>query len=383
MRLPIHRRSRATHAFILAAPLLWACNNNGDPAGAGSTPVAPGTPQTSTVTAAASAPSVATAPSTNSPDDSSIWTRNPENPKLVWTPSSVVLTTKQVAPSVYAVYPDDSASKNAAGIPAATAGGFVVGDRGVLVVESMINRRLALQMLALVKRTTPKPILYVVNTSYHGDHSYGNQFFPRDAQVIQHVNTQAYIQSHFADDVAFMEQYFGKDQGLDELKPQRANVLLPDGAHVSIDLGNTTVDIMHLGFAQTTGDLFVWLPKEKVLFTGNPVISEGPSFSWLLDGRLQDALTTLHKVDAMLPRDAVVVPGHGGPTGVQAIEHHLAYLEELKKRTTQAVAQGMSEKDTVALLTDSMKAYAGYKIYPWVHSQVNVPKTYEDMKGKH
>ena len=382
MRLPIHRRSRATHAHILAVPLIWGCNNSGDAAGAGSAPVAPGT-SANAVAAAAPAPSVASVPNADSPDDPSIWTRGPEDPKLVWTPSRVVLTTTQIAPSVFAVYPDDAPSKNAAGIPAATAGGFIVGDRGVLVVESMINRRLAMQMLALVKRTTPKPILYVVNTSFHGDHTYGNQFFPRDAQIIQHVNTQAYIQSHFADDVAFMEQYFGKNQGLDELKPQRANILLPDGAHLSVDLGNTTVEIMHLGFAQTTGDLFVWLPKEKVFFTGNPVLCGGPSFSWLLDGRIADALTTLHKVDAMLPRDAIVVPGHGEPTGVKAIGYHLAYLEELKKRTSQAVAQGLSERDTVSLLTDRMKAYASYTLYPWVHSQVNVPKTYEDMKGKH
>src|SRR5262249_48671892 len=151
--------------------------------------------------------------------------RTPEDPKLIWTPSSVVLIPKEVAPAIYAVYPDDAPAKNAAGIPAATSGGFIVGDKGVFVIDSMLNRQLANQVIALVREVTAKPILYVLNTSYHGDHSYGNQFFPQGVQFIQHVETQAYIQGHFADDVAFMKQYFGTNQGMDELKPQRAQIL--------------------------------------------------------------------------------------------------------------------------------------------------------------
>lgn len=305
--------------------------------------------------------------------------RTPEDPNLIWTPSSVVLVQKEIAPSVYAVYPDDAPAKNMAGIPVATSGGFIIGENGVLVIESMLNRRLANQMIALVASVTTKPILYVLNTSYHGDHSYGNQFFPAGAQIIQHVETQKYIQDHFAEDVAFMEKNFGTNQGIDEIKPQKAQILLHDGANLDLDLGGRSVNVLHLGFAQTNGDLFVWLPKEKVLYTGNPIISEGPSLPWLLDGKLAAALTTLKKIRAMLPADAIVVPGHGEPTGVGAIEHSIAYLEELEMRATDAVTQGLSEKETVDLLTETMKKYSGYKIYPWVHSQINVPKTYEDL----
>ena len=307
-------------------------------------------------------------------------TRAPEDPQLIWTPNNVVLVAKEIASGVFAVHPDDAAAKNAAGIPVATSGGFVVGDNGVLVIESMLNRRLANQMLALIHAQTAKPILYLVNTSYHGDHSYGNQFFPTGVQVVQHVATQAYIQNHFAADVVFMKQYFGRNSGLDELKPQRAQILLQDGARVQFELGNKSVQVMHLGFAQTDGDLFVWLPTEKVLFTGNPIISDGPSLPWLLDGKLDASLTTMRKLLALLPRDAVVVPGHGRPTSVAAIEYPIGYLDELKKQVSAAVAEGLTEAETVQRLAGSMKHYAGYKIFPWVHSQINVPKTYQEMK---
>ncbi len=306
--------------------------------------------------------------------------RTPEDGKLVWTPSSVVLVSRELAPGVFGVYPDDAPAKNAAGIPAATSGGFVVGNDGVLVIESMLNRRLANQMLALIRERTRKPILYLVNTSYHGDHSYGNQFFPKGVTFIQHVNTQAYIQGHFADDVKFMMQYFGRNQGMEELKPQRAQILLHDGADIEVDLGGRKVQVMHLGFAQTEGDLFVWLPDAKVLFTGNPIISDGPSLPWLLDGKLDASLATMKKLLALLPADAIVVPGHGQPTGVAAIEYAIQYLEELKRQVSAAVGEGLTEEQTVQRVSESMKQYAGYRIYPWVHSQINVPKTYREMK---
>lgn len=309
-----------------------------------------------------------------------IKSRTPEDAKLVWTASNVVLVPKELAPGVYAVFPDDAQAKNAAGIPVATSGGFVVGDDAVLVIESMLNRRLANQMLALVREKTKKPIRYLVNTSYHGDHSYGNQFFPKGTQFVQHVNTQEYVQHHFADDVAFMKQYFGTNQGMDELKPQRAHILVHDGSSIDLDLGGKRVQVMHLGFAQTVGDLFVWLPEQKVLYTGNPIISGGPSLPWLLDGKLDQALATLRRLMAMLPKDAVVVPGHGAPTGIDAVAYPIAYLGELKKQVGEAVAQGLSQEATVSRLAESMKQYDGYKIFPWVHSQINVPKTYQETK---
>jgi cyclase len=325
--------------------------------------------------AATPSPSVSTAVAADPTKE----TRSGDDPKLVWTPSNVVLVSKEVAPSVFAIYPDDAESKAATGTPVATAGGFVVGEHGVVVIESMINRRLADQVQALVRAATPKPISYVVNTSYHGDHSYGNQFFPKTALFVQHVETQRYVQAHFAEDVAFMKTYFGTNQGLDELTAQTANILLHDGSAVDLDVGAKQVSVMHLGFAQTKGDLFVWVPDGKVIFMGNPLISGGVSIPWLLDGQLDAALATLRRVLAFVPPDAVVIPGHGAPTDVHAIERAITYLEKLRKEVGDAVAQGLSEEQTVQRVTSRMSEYSAYKIYPWVHSQVNVPRTFNEM----
>ena len=261
----------------------------------------------------------------------------------------------------------------------ATSGGFIVGDKGVLIVESMLNRRLANQMLALVRAKTTKPIQYVVNTSYHGDHSYGNQFMPPSARIVQHVETQKYIQAKFKDDIAFMSQYFGTNQGLSELRAHRADMLVPDGGSVEIDLGGKRVRVLHLGFAQTVGDLFVWLPAEKVLFTGNPIIASPPALPWLLDGRLDDSLATLTRLRKLVPDDAVVVPGHGAPVDPKTIDFNIAYLGRLKNEVRAAVDRGLDRQATVQAV--AMKEYDGYKIFPWVHAQINVPKTHDETAG--
>jgi glyoxylase-like metal-dependent hydrolase (beta-lactamase superfamily II) len=307
--------------------------------------------------------------------------RKPEDPALVWTPDHVVLVASEIAPDVFAVVPDDAARKNSAGIPAATSGGFVIGNQGVLIIDTMINRRLAEQLLALIRERTTKPILYAVNTSYHGDHSYGNQFLPAETKVIQHESTQTYIQDHFPDDIAFMSQYFGTHSGLQELKPTRAAVVLKDGDTRDFDLGGKVVAVKHLGFAQTRGDLFVWIAADRVLFTGNPIISGGPSFSWLLDGHSGEALATLQRLRQQFPDDALLVPGHGVPTGMAAIDAHIRYLTDLRREVSAALGDGLDQAATSARVSERLaSSYSSYKIYPWVNTQLNVARVYDELK---
>jgi glyoxylase-like metal-dependent hydrolase (beta-lactamase superfamily II) len=306
--------------------------------------------------------------------------RTPEDPNLVWTASHVALLTKEVAPGVYAVYPDSSEAKNNAGVPEATSGGFVIGDDGVLVIDTMLNRRLAEQVMALIRERTDKPIRYIVNTSYHGDHSYGNMYFPEGVEIIQHRATRDYIRDHFEEDIAFMEQNFGTNQGLDELRPVPADRLLEDAADVTIDLGGAHVRLQHLGFAQTDGDLFVTAAEGKVVFTGNPVIAKEPALPWLLDGHLIASTATMKALRDAMAADAIVVPGHGAPTTIAAVKYHITYLEELRRQVEAAVAAGKSKEETVEAV--AMTEFDGYKLHPWVHLQVNVPAAYDELSDK-
>jgi cyclase len=297
--------------------------------------------------------------------------------QLVWDAGTVQLEMEKLANGVYAYYPTDAKDKNPKGYPVATSGGFVVGDKGVLVVESMVNKRLADQVMELVKKITDKPILYVVNTSYHGDHAYGNYAFPKTAKIIQHSKTKALMDNRdaFEADKKFMAQYFGANRGIEDAVARTADIIVDDKK--TIDLGNKNVEIMHLGFAQTEGDLFVWVPDDKVFWTGNPVVAMPPALPWLLDGKSGEVLTTMKKVRKFLPNDAIVVPGHGIPIKPKDIEFNIRYLETLHKEVKNAVGKGLTLEQAQKSII--MKKFQGYALWGWVHSGVNVPNTYKDL----
>ena len=296
---------------------------------------------------------------------------------LVWDAGSVQLEMEKLANGVYTYYPTDAKDKNPLGYPVATSGGFVLGDKGVLVVDSMVNKRLADQVMGLIKKVTDKPILYVVNTSYHGDHAYGNYAFPESTKIIQHSRTKAVIDNTeiFETDKRFMAQYFGANRGIEDAVARTADIIVDDKK--TIDLGNKKVEIMHLGFAQTDGDLFVWVPDDKVFWTGNPVVAMPPALPWLLDGKHEEVLATMKKVRTFLPEDAIVVPGHGIPIKPKDIEFKINYLQTLHKEVKNAVEKGMTLEQ--AQTNISMKEFQGYALWNWVHSGVNIPNTYKEL----
>ncbi len=296
----------------------------------------------------------------------------------VWDANKVVLKAEKVKDGVYAMVPTGAAELSPKGVPLATTSGIIVGSRASLVVDTMINKRLANMVLDQVKQITKSSPTYALNTSYHGDHSYGNMYFPKSTIIIQHEETAKYIANHFEADTKFMIGAFGKARGIEEIKPRAGDVLLPKGGAMRLDLGGRVVEIRDFGFAQTGGDLWVWVPDAKVMFAGNPVVTEGPGIPWLLDGRIQETLDSLTKVRDFLPADAVIVPGHGRPMPKAGIDWHIGYLTTLRDETKAAIAKGATVEQTVSQVT--MPTYQGYAIFGWIHKMVNVPAAYKEFK---
>jgi cyclase len=295
-----------------------------------------------------------------------------------WNAMEITLTSRKLADGVYALVSSTADTKNPAGIPEGTTGGIIVGEKGVLVIETMLNSKLANQVLDQVSRVTDKPIRYVVNTVYHGDHYYGNFLFPSGVTIIMHSESKRYIDQKFEQDRKFMTNLMGSEVGIQDVKPRAGDIMVDHDT--TIDLGGRTVELKVFGLGQTKGDLFVWLPKEKIFFTSNAILAEKPAIPWLLEGNHDLALETMRKIKAFLPADAVIVPGHGRPTTIDAsLDHFIAYLETLDREVRAAVANGLSLEDTLKVAT--AEGYSGYKLYPWTHKQINVPHAYRRIKG--
>jgi glyoxylase-like metal-dependent hydrolase (beta-lactamase superfamily II) len=298
------------------------------------------------------------------------------NPYYAWTPNAITLESEELAPGVFVVLDTNAEAYAPAGLPLATSGGFVIGEDGVVLVETMINRQLFCQVIDLVREQTDLPVLYAVNTSYHGDHSYGNAFLPDDVQVVQHERTASYIAAHFEADQAFMEANFGADQGIDEVVPVPADIEVTDEGW-SVDLGGIEVEAVYHGFAQTDGDLFVSVPDAGVLWTGNPLVAESPAIPWLLEGHAEEVPITLADVAASLPAGTIVVPGHGRPLGTDGFDFSIDYLDALLGEVQASVDGGLTQEETVAAVT--LEPFQGYALFDWVHSVINVPTTYVEL----
>ena len=295
----------------------------------------------------------------------------------VWDANKVVLTSEKLDNGVYAFYSSEAKAKESKGLPVATSGGFVVGDKGVLVIDTMLNKRLNEQAQALIGKATHKPIIYAVNTSYHGDHSYGNMYLPKSTRIIQHEVTKQYIDHHFEADTQFMMKNFGTGRGIEEIRPVAADILIPKGGKLTVDVGGKLVEIIDFGFAQTGGDLFVWEPESKVMWTGNPIITIKPSLPWLLDGHLVETLTSLQKVYEFLPENARVVPGHGSVMVKKDLKWYIDYLATVKKEVEAAIAEGLTMEQTVESV--KMPEFEDYALFGWVHPGLNVPAAYADL----
>ena len=298
----------------------------------------------------------------------------------IWDGNKVEMRAEKLADGIFAYYASDAREINAKGGAAATSGGLIVGSKGALLIETMLNKRLNQQVQALSRKLGGKPLIYAVNTSAHGDHSYGNMFMPATTRIVQHANTRTAIEQHLGEDKQFMIKNFGTGRGIEEIKARTGDILVASGSSITLDLGGKSVHVIDFGFAQTGGDLWVWEPQSKVLWAGNPVIASKPALPWLLDGHLLATLETLQRVYAFLPPEARIVPGHGVPITRADLKWHIDYLTAVKNNVQAAVDKGLTLEQTVQ--QTQMPEFGGYALFAWVHPGLNVPAAYRDLSKK-
>jgi cyclase len=279
--------------------------------------------------------------------------------------SGLRMEARELAAGTYAVMATDVAEVD----HAATNAGFVVGDTSVLVVESLSNGHLASQLIGAIRSVTSLPIRFLVNTSFHGDHCFGNFVFPGETVIIEHEATKKFLDDHFEEDRAFMIGLLGKDVGIEEAVKRSADLTCTD--NVSIDLGGRQVEIKHIGYAQTDGDLIVLVPEHNVVFVGNMLQAPPPAFPWLFDGRPAEAAATYERLYDMLDDDSIIVPGHGVLMSRSDIRYSIAYLQELMQEVDDAAAKGLTVEQACEAI--AMDKYSGYSMYDRIHFGVNIP----------
>ena len=260
----------------------------------------------------------------------------------------------------------------------------LVGAFDVLVVDSHVTPAAAEALLASLPVITDKPVRYLVNTHYHFDHAHGNQAFADGVEIIGHRFTRAKLGGElgnvleeatfrsFSDGVPTLVANLEREAAAETDPTQRAalqerhrvqrdymnaiETVVPTPPNITLERemtlfqlaarGSREIRILHFGRAHTGGDVVVYLPQERVVFTGDMM---GPGLSYMGDGHVDEwpaALEALKDLDF-----DVLLPGHGDPVrNKDRISDFQAYLTDLWEKAAAMYRRGVSAEEAAEVI---------------------------------
>lgn len=247
----------------------------------------------------------------------------------------------QVAPGVYSAIGNGTIETRSSNL-------VIINTNDVVLVDTNITPEATRRLVSDIKTLTDKPIRYVVNTHWHYDHTDGNQVFGPEVTIIGHENERTEIlagvlknrltlefqnlpgqienaRKQGGDRLQVLEAY---QEQLKETVPTPPTLTLAD--HLTVFRGEREIRILYLGRGHSDTDLIVYLPKEKVVATGD--FFEGPGTGALNFGFHDEWANNLEKLKAL--DFEMVVPGHGEPfKGKDQIAYFQAFLRDLWNQT--------------------------------------------------
>jgi len=238
----------------------------------------------------------------------------------------------EVAPKVFAfVQPTGETGISNAGL--------IVGSEAAVAVDALMVPSMTRRFVTAIKKATRKPVAQLINTHHHLDHTGGNRFF-RSAAIISHVRCREALAPGFPP-LPLLQRFmprFAKEFPL--MKVVLPTVTFED--RLVIHDGQREIQLWHPGgMAHTIGDAAVYLPKEKILFTGDiafhyvtPLAFQGHVGNWI------------KAADRLLAFEAnVLVPGHG-PIGTKAdLKKMRDYLALVRREAKRRFDAGMSAEE--------------------------------------
>jgi glyoxylase-like metal-dependent hydrolase (beta-lactamase superfamily II) len=214
--------------------------------------------------------------------------------------------------------------------------GIVIGDSGVVIIDAKTTPEAAQAMIAEVAKLTPKPITHVVLTHSDCDHVNGLTAFPASIKIIAHENN-------------LKEQQATLKLGGQGLPPtDRVPNLLLTKEMETMKINGTNFSFYHWAPAHTNGDVSVYLPDYKIVFTGDiltTAILIHPEKDGTLDGWFK-TMQGLLRVDA-----ETYIPGHGNnPENKMGLQTRIDENQSKRDKIATMIRDGKSLPDIKAAL---------------------------------
>ena len=265
---------------------------------------------------------------------------------------AVEVVFKPVASNVYA-YVGDTEGRTYENEAINANLGLVVTPAGALLIDSGASFQGAKKIAEAVKKVTPQPIKWVINTGGQDHRWLGNGFFKaQGAEIMAHANAEA-------DMMARGPEHLKANAPVLKVKMDGTEIVLPTrwlkDADTTLDLGGVAVQLVHRGGGHTPGDTLVWLPQSGVVFSGD-VVYVDRILGLHPVSKTKTWVKSFEALEALNPK--VVVPGHGSVTTlVQAQKDTGNLLKALRAHMGKAVEAG----------TDMSTAIKSFDAAPFKH----------------
>ena len=211
--------------------------------------------------------------------------------------------------------------------------------------------------LADAKRVSSKPVKYVFDTHHHGDHLYGNPVWTQaGATTLAYKGVTEELKRYEPRSwqAAAKTRKDVAELNLETAEPPKQTF---DKSPFVLNDGKRKVEFYFFGWAHTRGDGFVYLPKEKVICTGDALVN-GP-YNFTGQGNIGNWSNVLRAAQKL--KIDHVLPGHGGPGGKDLFDGQILFFTELQKGVKGAIDGGKKADDLVASvkLPESVKNWIG------------------------
>ncbi len=201
---------------------------------------------------------------------------------------------------------------------------FIITKEGVIVIDTRPTPAEARKVLAEIRKLTALPIVYTINTHYHGDHTFGNQVFKNSKTIIAHKNVRNKLiesgQKHLS-----LFKTFGLP-GIDEVEITPPNIIYEK--EMEIWLGEYRLQLLYHGKGHTDGDTIIYIDQLRTVITGDLVFNK--KIPYTADAYIDDWIDSLKYIELL--KNETVIPGHG-PIGerttIISMKHYLMNLKEL------------------------------------------------------
>ncbi len=259
--------------------------------------------------------------------------------------------------------------------------GIVIGEDSVMVIDAQATPVMAQDVIRRIREVTDKPVKYVVLSHYHAVRVLGASAYGAD-YVIASEATREMIAERGQQDYDSEVQRFPRLFRSVETVPGLTWPNLTFTDRMTLFLGKTEVQIIHAGKGHTKGDTIVWLPRERVLFSGDLV--EYGATPYAGDAHLQEWPATLQKLRDLKP--VALVPGRGDAlTTPEAVEEGIAGTQAFITALYEEVGKHAKAGRSLKQAYDGAMAALGPRYGNWVIFEhcmpFDVSRAYDEAKG--